>query len=147
MDLPFKVYFSPFRSSFLFFNREVIVLPPSEIVIAVVACGMRLQETLNMIKTAIIFITDDIPLKFMIVAENNLMDGFREKLDDWQKLTKNRFTFEIFPLTFPAQNAKEWKQLFKPCAAQRLFLPVSSKVTRNISIDNIQCLFPNFSHS
>lgn len=114
----------------------MIVLLPSEIVIAVVACGMRLQETLNMIKTAIIFNTNNVPLKFMIVAESNLMDGFREKLDDWQKVTKNPFTFEIFPLTFPVQNEKEWKQLFKPCAAQRLFLPVSLHIRCNKSIRN-----------
>lgn len=39
-------------------------------------------------------------------------------------LTKNEFTFEILPLTFPDKHKNEWKNLFKPCAAQRLFLPV-----------------------
>lgn len=35
------------------------------------------------------------------------------------------FRFEILPLTFPEKNAEQWKNLFKPCAAQRLFLPVN----------------------
>lgn len=94
-----------------------------EIVIAVVACGMRLQETLNMLKSAIIFGLDN-PLKFVVITESNLMTGFREKLEDWQGVARQMFTFEILPLTFPKPNEREWKSLFKPCSAQRLFLPV-----------------------
>lgn len=111
-------------------NRNFVFLSdhlpiPPEIVIAVVACGMRLQETLNMIKSAIIFNTKNTPLKFIIVTESNLMDGFREKLTDWRKINNNHFVYEIIPLSFPLQNEHDWKALFKPCAAQRLFLPVS----------------------
>ena len=47
------------------------------------------------------------------------------QLEDWLVVTKNMFTFEILPLTFPEKNHNEWKNLFKPCAAQRLFLPVT----------------------
>lgn len=92
---------------------------------------MRLQETLNLLKSAIIFHTDDHPLKFIIITEENLMTGFREKLEDWQKAAKNHFSFEILPLTFPKENENEWKTLFKPCAAQRLFLPVSIVYVRD----------------
>lgn len=97
-----------------------------EIVIAVVACGMRLQETLNMLKSALIFGIDN-PLKFVIITESNLMTGFREKMEDWQGIARHKFAFEILPLTFPKQNEREWKNLFKPCSAQRLFLPVIIK--------------------
>lgn len=51
-----------------------------EIVIAVVACGMRLQETLNMLKSAIIFNIERMPLKFVIVTEQNLITSFKEKV-------------------------------------------------------------------
>lgn len=107
--------------SFVFRSPSIASL---EIVIAVVACGMRLQETLILLKSAIIFHTDDLPLKFIIITEISLMIGFREKLEDWQKSSKNAFSFEILPLTFPKENEHEWRTLFKPCAAQRLFLPV-----------------------
>lgn len=51
-----------------------------EIVIAVVACGERLQETLNMLKSAIIFNIERMPLKFVIVTEQNLITSFKEKV-------------------------------------------------------------------
>lgn len=95
-----------------------------EIIIVVVACGMRLQETLNMLKSAIVFALDN-PLKFVVIAETNLATAFQEKLDDWREMTRQKFTFEILPLTFPKQNEREWRSLFKPCSAQRLFLPVN----------------------
>lgn len=103
-----------------------------EIVIAVVACGMRLDETLTMIKSAIVFAADN-PLKFIIITEPSLMTGFREKLEDWKNITKRKFTFRIQRLTFPKENAREWKDLFKPCAAQRLFLPVSEAFSFRMS--------------
>lgn len=96
----------------------------SEIVIVVVSCGMRQQETLNLLKSAIIFGFEH-RLKFIIMTEDNLMAGFREKLEDWSSITKTKFTFEVLPLIFPRENEAEWRTLFKPCAAQRLFLPVT----------------------
>lgn len=47
-------------------------------VIAVVACGDRVHETLNMIKSAIMF--SKVPLTFIIVTEDNLIDTFIEKV-------------------------------------------------------------------
>ncbi|KAG4080157.1 hypothetical protein HA402_008228 [Bradysia odoriphaga] len=106
-------------------ERMVMSTPkaPNEIVISVVSCGMRLQETLNMLKSALMFNVDKVALKFIIVTETSSIASFREKLEDWLVLTKNEFTFEILPLTFPEKHKNEWKNLFKPCAAQRLFLP------------------------
>ncbi len=46
------------------------------------------------------------------------------KLDSWPRTVQTKFNFTIYPITFPKENAKEWKKLFKPCASQRLFLPV-----------------------
>lgn len=47
------------------------------------------------------------------------------KLKLWPGKVQKKFTFTIYPITFPEENAREWKKLFKPCASQRLFLPVS----------------------
>ncbi len=46
------------------------------------------------------------------------------KLDSWPATVQTKFNFTIYPITFPKENAVEWKKLFKPCASQRLFLPV-----------------------
>lgn len=45
----------------------------------------------------------------------------------WPKMVQIKFHFTIYPITFPKDNAKEWKKLFKPCASQRLFLPVGHR--------------------
>lgn len=104
--------------------RNKSIQNASEIVICVVSCGMRQQETLNLLKSAIIFGLGH-RLRFFVMTEENLMTGFREKLDDWANIMKNQFTFQVLPLIFPKENGAEWRNLFKPCAAQRLFLPVS----------------------
>lgn len=91
------------------------------ITVAVVACGDRLRETLTMIKSAIIM--SKTPVSFIVLAEDALIDSFKEKLEEWQKITKDGFHFKVLPLTFPVHNAAEWRRLFKPCASQRLFLP------------------------
>lgn len=48
------------------------------IVLAVVACGDRLKETLNMLKSAIMFTKSDV--KFVIICEDKLMLDFKEKV-------------------------------------------------------------------
>lgn len=83
-----------------------------------------MQEALNMLKSALIFNRhNNERVHFVIVTENQLMSGFREKLNDWKSDYNLSFDYEIHPLHFPDTNKHEWKKLFKPCAAQRLFLP------------------------
>lgn len=93
--------------------------------VVVVACGQRARETLVMIKSALLFNIYQESLKFMIFAESALAEGLNEKLTDWRDIFPQLLDFEILPLKFPNQSETEWKALFKPCAAQRLFLPVS----------------------
>ncbi|XP_046396531.1 glucoside xylosyltransferase 1 [Ischnura elegans] len=93
-----------------------------EIVLAVVACGDRLDETLVMLKSALIF--SQVHLRIIVIADDNLIPSFREKLKEWTYILPDRFVFEVHPINFPLQgNTEEWRKLFKPCAAQRLFLP------------------------
>ncbi|XP_017020643.1 glucoside xylosyltransferase 2 [Drosophila kikkawai] len=103
------------------FSEAQTSKPPLYIV--VVCCGQRVQETLVMIKSAILFNYDEEYLKFLIFTENGQGDEFTEKLTDWRDIKPFTFDFEILPLKFPSHNEVEWKNLFKPCAAQRLFLP------------------------
>lgn len=50
-----------------------------EIVVAVVACGDRLGETLTMLKSALIFTEWWQPLRFIIFSDDILMPSFKEK--------------------------------------------------------------------
>uniref|UniRef100_A0A8C5PNT1 Glucoside xylosyltransferase 1 n=1 Tax=Leptobrachium leishanense TaxID=445787 RepID=A0A8C5PNT1_9ANUR len=88
--------------------------------LAVVACGDRLEETLTMLKSALLFSRR--PLYFHIFAEDQLQDNFKTALDSW--VFRGKFKYTLYPITFPSENAAEWKKLFKPCASQRLFLPL-----------------------
>nr|CAH7721528.1 unnamed protein product [Callosobruchus chinensis] len=100
---------------------ENIYFTRNDVVVAVVACGDRLHETLNMLKSALMF--SQTKLNFIVVAEDRLIDSFNEKLGEWKTFMNGGFTYHVLPLTFPTDNPLEWKNLFKPCAAQRLFLP------------------------
>lgn len=53
--------------------------------------------------------------------------NFLSQFSQWPQTVSARFQYSIYPITFSVGNADEWKKLFKPCAAQRLFLPVGSR--------------------
>lgn len=116
-------------------SRERLALPrkspggtsASEVTICVVVCGDRLDEALTMLKSALVFASR--PLQFVILAEQNLIPAFSEKLSEWRLISNKTFDFLVRPITFPdGSDVAMWKKLFKPCAAQRLFLPVSGLV-------------------
>lgn len=67
------------------------------------------------------------------------------QLNDWQLMNNNIFTYEILPLQFPEDNKNDWKKLFKPCASQRLFLPVNNiNILHKILIDQPKMNFRHF---
>nr|XP_061825563.1 glucoside xylosyltransferase 1-like isoform X4 [Nerophis lumbriciformis] len=114
--------------------------------LAVVACGARLDETLTMLKSAVLFSKK--PVKFYIFAEDELHSSFRDALHSWPRSVQTRFNFTIYSITFPTENENDWRKLFKPCASQRLFLPVcSSNIVSNQTYAKIMLknkLFPIF---
>ncbi|KAG7521522.1 glucoside xylosyltransferase 1-like isoform X1 [Solea senegalensis] len=109
--------------------------------LAVVACGPRLEETLTMMKSAVLF--SQKPLHFYIFAEDNLHEGFRHSLDSWPSTVQTKFKFTLYSITFPKENANEWKKLFKPCASQRLFLPLILKEVDSLLYVDTDILFLN----
>uniref|UniRef100_A0A1A8IW99 Glucoside xylosyltransferase 1 n=1 Tax=Nothobranchius kuhntae TaxID=321403 RepID=A0A1A8IW99_NOTKU len=107
--------------------------------LAVVACGERLQETLTMIKSAVLF-----NIKFLhlhVFAEDQLHDSFTEALESWPRFIRRKYNYSIYSISFPSENAAEWKKLFKPCASQRLFLPLILKDVDSIIYVDSDILF------
>lgn len=118
-------------------HGNVGTLTTDEVTICVVVCGDRLHEALTMLKSALVFTNR--PLQFIILAENDLIPAFSEKLSEWRLISNKSFDFLVRPITFPnGSNVTMWKKLFKPCAAQRLFLPVSMCIKRN------DCIVSNY---
>ncbi|CAN9512572.1 unnamed protein product [Ophioblennius macclurei] len=107
--------------------------------LAVVACGSRLDETVTMIKSAVLFSLKKI--KIHIFAEDPLAPQFEEKLHQWPRSIAAKFQYSIYPISFSVGNADEWKKLFKPCAAQRLFLPVILKDVDSLLYVDTDVLF------
>ncbi|KAJ7403237.1 Glucoside xylosyltransferase 2 [Pitangus sulphuratus] len=107
--------------------------------LAVVACGDRLEETLIMLKSAVLF--SNRRLCFHIFAEDSLKPEFEKKLKEWPSSYTKKFESNIYPITFSVGNAQEWKRLFKPCAAQRLFLPVILKDVDSLLYVDTDVLF------
>ncbi|XP_029456953.1 glucoside xylosyltransferase 2 [Rhinatrema bivittatum] len=122
-------------------DSEYVELVPSEdwMHLAVVACGERLEETLTMLKSALLFSKKS--LRFHIFADDSLKPEFQKKLEEWQSSGKVAFEFTVYPITFSIGNAQEWKKLFKPCAAQRLFLPVILKDVDSLLYVDTDVLF------
>lgn len=92
--------------------------------IAVVSCGDRMEETLVMLKSAVLFTRSH--LVFHIFTEPELRKQFQEQLDFWPPKYRQNVEYEIYNITFPESEGikqEEWKKLFKPCACQRLFIP------------------------
>nr|XP_020506066.1 glucoside xylosyltransferase 1-like isoform X1 [Labrus bergylta] len=111
--------------------------PPMHL--AVVACGERLEETLTMIKSAVLFSVKQ--LSVHIFAEDQLHARFMEALESWPDLIRSRFNYTVYSISFPSENAVEWKKLFKPCASQRLFLPLLLKDVDSVVYVDSDILF------
>ncbi|XP_061454523.1 glucoside xylosyltransferase 1-like isoform X3 [Rhineura floridana] len=111
--------------------------PYEKMHLAVVACGERLEETVTMLRSAIIFSIKF--LQFHIFAEDPLHDNFRKILDSL--VYQEKFNYTLYPISFPTENAAEWKKLFKPCASQRLFLPMILKEVDSLLYVDTDILF------
>lgn len=107
-------------------NVRAVLPPRLWMHLAVVACGNRLEETLVMLKSAVLF--SHRKMQFHIFTEESLKPEFEKQLRQWPDSYAKKFEHRIYPITFSVGNPQEWKKLFKPCAAQRLFLPVGTPV-------------------
>ncbi|MBN3322370.1 GXLT1 xylosyltransferase, partial [Atractosteus spatula] len=132
------------ESAFRYMNKEpgdseVSKNSPKPMHLAVVACGQRLEETVTMLKSAVIFSLK--PLQFHIFAEDQLHGNFKEVLESWPQQFRLKFNYTVYSITFPSENAAEWKKLFKPCASQRLFLPIILKDVDSLLYVDTDILF------
>ncbi|XP_042307640.1 glucoside xylosyltransferase 2 isoform X2 [Sceloporus undulatus] len=116
-----------------------LIPSPQWMHLAVVACGDRLEETLIMLKSAVLF--SNRKIKFHIFAEDSLKPEFERKLQEWPPSYTKKFECHVYPIAFSVGNAQEWKKLFKPCAAQRLFLPMILKDVDSLLYVDTDVLF------
>ncbi|KAL9981145.1 hypothetical protein ACROYT_G009809 [Oculina patagonica] len=95
--------------------------PNPVIHVSAVVCGERSVEASTMLKSTTLFTNRTI--QFHVVAEDNLHDKLKNIFNEWQTVKSGQVMFKLYSLRFPSgENVEDWKKLFKPCAAQRLFL-------------------------
>ena len=81
------------------------------------------MEAATMLKSTTLFTNRTV--QFHVVAEDKLHDELKNIFTEWQTVKSGQVIFKLYSLHFPSgENAEDWKRLFKPCAAQRLFLLV-----------------------
>ncbi|KAL4224786.1 Glucoside xylosyltransferase 2 [Mactra antiquata] len=112
------------ESSILDTSNKRLSLRKESIHLAVVSCGDRMEESLVMLKSAVLFTRSH--LVFHVFTEKENIKSFQEQLDFWPPDYQDKFDYEVYSIQFPDSDkfkAEDWKKLFKPCACQRLFLP------------------------
>ncbi|XP_051547395.1 glucoside xylosyltransferase 1 [Myxocyprinus asiaticus] len=107
--------------------------------LAVVACGQRHGEAVNMLKTAAMLSSR--AMRFHIFAEEQLHTSIKATLDSWPVFIRVKFSYVVHPISFPHENHEEWSQLFKPCASQRLFIPLILKEVDSLLYVDTDVLF------
>lgn len=108
----------------LYFLHRIFTSPSSDIHVSSVICGERSVEATTMLKSTTLFTNRTI--QFHVVAEDNLHAELKTIFREWFSVKSGQVLFKLYSLHFPSgEDAEEWKRLFKPCAAQRLFLLVS----------------------
>ncbi|XP_043092500.1 glucoside xylosyltransferase 1 isoform X3 [Puntigrus tetrazona] len=107
--------------------------------LAAVACGERHEEAVNMLKSAAMLSSR--ALRFHIFAEEQLHASIKTTLDSWPAFIQAKFSYVVHPISFPHENHEEWSQLFKPCASQRLFLPMILKEVDSLLYMDTDVLF------
>lgn len=97
-------------------------VPKKVIVLTLVVCGNRFEESLVVIKSAVVFTMSHLHL--IIITEDSLKPNFERVFEQWPVEVRNRVVLFVRSLSFPQDGtADEWKNLFKLCASQRLFIP------------------------
>ncbi|CAK1550519.1 unnamed protein product [Leptosia nina] len=91
------------------------------VIISFVVCDSRFTESLNVIKSSLIFTST--PLYFIIFTDDKLKSNFSLTLNEWKDVLGDKLDFELHKINFPEAHSEEWLNLFSKCAAQRLFIP------------------------
>ncbi len=111
-----------------------------EIHLAVVACGDRLDEAMVMLQSAALSAHGH--LTFHIFADDDLRPRFEERLRTWPEAARRRITTILYPISYPGvENPEAWRNLFKPCASQRLFFPYLIESTDRVLYVDTDVLF------
>ena len=87
--------------------------------IVLVAFGNRVKEALVAMK--VITLITNYNIRFYIFTDEK-EDTFSKEFKSWPRYYTQYIFYSLYSSHFPVENEKEWLGLFKPAAAQRLFL-------------------------
>ncbi|CAN8028470.1 unnamed protein product, partial [Ixodes persulcatus] len=91
------------------------------VTLVVVTCAGGMEMTMTSLKSAIAF--SRAPLRLILYADLDNIKRLQDRIMQWPASVFNRITYDLRLVTFPKEDFERWKQLFRPCSTQRLFLP------------------------
>ncbi|XP_065308923.1 glucoside xylosyltransferase 2-like isoform X2 [Dermacentor albipictus] len=89
--------------------------------LVVVTCDSMLNLTLTNIKSAVAFTA--MPLELLLFADEENREALQQTISLWPESVLKRVHYKVSAVKFPEPDSKTWRDLFRPCASQRLFLP------------------------
>ncbi|XP_031574300.1 glucoside xylosyltransferase 1-like [Actinia tenebrosa] len=127
-------------ASFVQSYEPSYIQPQAQLIhVAVVVCGERTEEATTMLKSVTLFTKRQ--LYFHILAEDEHHDKIKSIINVWPCTDDGQVVYKVYSLEFPSgKSSGEWKSLFKPCAAQRLFLPSVLKNIDSLIYMDTDCL-------
>lgn len=97
------------------------VLEGDNITIVMVTCESGLELTLTNLKSILAF--SRASFRLIIYADAKNIDHLQERIMNFPDDILKRLKYDLRLVMFPKKYFHKWKQLFAPCATQRLFLP------------------------
>ncbi|RXG60155.1 Glucoside xylosyltransferase 2 [Armadillidium vulgare] len=110
------------------------------IVLSVVCCLDRFEETYTMIKSAIMLTKSNLIIE--IFTEEETMPLFNALESKWPQHIRKRVKMKLNPAVYPVGvQDKTWRNLFRKCASIRLFLPSLLKYVDSVIYVDTDVLF------
>ena len=110
--------------------------------IACSACGVGYEKhVISTLRSAILFDDGEKPLCFHIFAEDFLHERISAGMEDLRSLSPHVFSYRLYSITYPDEltdkEQNTWKNMFRPCSTQRLFIPLLLKDVPHLVYFNV----------
>lgn len=97
-----------------------------EIVVVTIACGPKVRDAMNMIKSILIYNVDKSALKFIVFTKTENVLAVESRLYYFQFAVQFQMRFELRTVTTQKIDNPKWLKILKRCAIQKIFFAVSA---------------------
>ncbi|XP_077494356.1 glucoside xylosyltransferase 1-like [Amblyomma americanum] len=84
-------------------------------------CKDNVKIGMNAIKSAVAYSSS--PMRIVIFADKENIKAIPRACSSWPPSVLKRVRVDVLPAAFPKEEEDRWRNMFRPCATQRLFVP------------------------